>query len=453
MESKKRAISSLQPLCILRRSSRISTSSPKDIQVELSDHSLYDSPPMSESEASTPKAKKTRTKKGEKKKRSNGGYVTLNPNIRSSLFEILHEQAQIWYDINFADIKDTLRSIREQQLISNGRLSQDFAKEERGKKEFAEERKVAPKRPSSSSDRFAVLLKKLLVDDPMEIEESCDNFQDPDLFIKGYDEYEDASFYARSNFDEFLEQKFEEMFMPTEDLTVIKDEAPDAKRRKKGKTRISDIPIKPLGIPLTIQTQDIAKYLQHNEKTIIQQNLEVSEKKVSIMMAISDKTGVHFKTLMRIAAGGPERKKGGGRKQLDSEMERKLTVYIVELNKRGRPPTRGEAKKLGQLLSTVPEFRASKGWLDKYIRRAQGYLQEEPLLKEHFNLLTFSKFSEAERKMPILMCLESIGAPDKFLKEFKTMKTKKWYQYFPESESECESEEEPEPMKRLCQNN
>ena len=101
-------------------------------------------------------------------------------------------------------------------------------------------------------------------------------------------------------------------------------------------------------------------------------------------------------------------------------MEEQLTVFIVALNRLGRPPTRGEVKMLGQLLSNVPGFRASKGWLDKYLNRIKDELkQREPEFREHFKIISYADLKKFQSKKNIVECLISIGASEKIITKFK----------------------------------
>jgi len=109
---------------------------------------------------------------------------------------------------------------------------------------------------------------------------------------------------------------------------------------------------------------------------------------------------------------------------MDSEMEQLLTSYIIGLNERGRPPTRGEVKNLGQLLTSVPGFRASKGWLDKFLNRIQDYAQG-PKYDENVKLLSYADLRRTEAKSPILLCLADMGLSDDFIKKFKEMSHEK----------------------------
>ena len=132
---------------------------------------------------------------------------------------------------------------------------------------------------------------------------------------------------------------------------------------------------------------------------------------------------------------------------MDSDMEKLLTKYIVALNKRGRPPTRGEVKNLGQILTNVPEFRASKGWLDKYLSRIQDYTETKGSITddENFKLLSYADLRRTESKKPILLCLAEIGLSEELIQKFKDMSHEKFSNLAEDSFEENNDEQEPEP--------
>jgi len=137
-------------------------------------------------------------------------------------------------------------------------------------------------------------------------------------------------------------------------------------------------------------------------------------------------------------------------------MEEKLTSYVVELNKRGRPPTRGEVKNLGQLLSTVSDFRGSKGWLDKYLNRVKEDMKhKDARFKELFRLLSYADLRKVEAKKPILSCLAEIGASDEFIQKFQEMSHDKplinqSHSYFEDTDdANCKEEEENISRKKI----
>lgn len=63
---------------------------------------------------------------------------------------------------------------------------------------------------------------------------------------------------------------------------------------------------------------------------------------------------------------GCERKKGGGRKTKDPEMEKDLYKWYLENKREDRQITARMVKERAIELTTCPDFIASKGWLDKF---------------------------------------------------------------------------------------
>lgn len=74
--------------------------------------------------------------------------------------------------------------------------------------------------------------------------------------------------------------------------------------------------------------------------------------------------------IRRYLNNGTIRKKGGGRKTLDPDMERNLLNWIEEATKTsGSFPNRGLIKSRAKTFSKVKKFLASKGWCDKFFKR------------------------------------------------------------------------------------
>ena len=63
---------------------------------------------------------------------------------------------------------------------------------------------------------------------------------------------------------------------------------------------------------------------------------------------------------------GWERKKGGGRKTKDPDMERHLYKWYQDKKSRNEPVTAKMIKDQAIKLKTCKDFIASKGWLDKF---------------------------------------------------------------------------------------
>jgi len=111
---------------------------------------------------------------------------------------------------------------------------------------------------------------------------------------------------------------------------------------------------------------------------------------------------------------------------MDSIMEDKLTYYVVELNKRGRPVTRGEVKALATILSTIPGFAASKGWLDKYFYRINAEISKgNNELKNYWKIISFTDLKKVEADKKILDCLIDMKADEAIIQRFRTMKNRK----------------------------
>lgn len=95
---------------------------------------------------------------------------------------------------------------------------------------------------------------------------------------------------------------------------------------------------------------------------------------------VSKEIQIPIKNVKRWLEFGPERKKGkgiklksgGGRKTLDPDMEDDLYDWCLAESKRkeGKPLSRSTLKQAARKFSRFPgSFKASKGWLDKFIKR------------------------------------------------------------------------------------
>jgi len=87
-------------------------------------------------------------------------------------------------------------------------------------------------------------------------------------------------------------------------------------------------------------------------------------------------TNVPRKNIKRWIRLGPERKKGGGRKVQDEQMEKVLFQYLLKEKDNLRNLKRSDRKQLiknkAKELTNYPDsFKASKGWLDKFCERYQ----------------------------------------------------------------------------------
>ena len=75
---------------------------------------------------------------------------------------------------------------------------------------------------------------------------------------------------------------------------------------------------------------------------------------------------VPLKSLKRWMKVGCERKKGGGRKTKDPEMEKELYQWYLEMKRNHQPVTAKMIKEKAIKLTHCEDFIASKGWLDKF---------------------------------------------------------------------------------------
>jgi hypothetical protein len=76
------------------------------------------------------------------------------------------------------------------------------------------------------------------------------------------------------------------------------------------------------------------------------------------------------KNIKRWLKNGPERKKGAGRKTMDPVMENRLLNWISdEFKKTNTFPDCRDVKFQAKIFSTNSDFKASKGWCDKFMRR------------------------------------------------------------------------------------
>ena len=90
----------------------------------------------------------------------------------------------------------------------------------------------------------------------------------------------------------------------------------------------------------------------------------------------SDIMNIPEKNIKRWMKNGPERKKGAGRKTLDPQMESKLLEWIAnDYKKLGEFPDNKDIKLQAKFFSISPQFKASKGWCDKFLRRNQKFFE------------------------------------------------------------------------------
>lgn len=83
------------------------------------------------------------------------------------------------------------------------------------------------------------------------------------------------------------------------------------------------------------------------------------------------------KNIKRWIKYGPERKKGAGRKKMDEDMETNLLKWIEDKFVKYKVlPDNREIKIKAKLLSSIPYFKASKGWCDKFVSRNHIFFED-----------------------------------------------------------------------------
>jgi hypothetical protein len=98
--------------------------------------------------------------------------------------------------------------------------------------------------------------------------------------------------------------------------------------------------------------------------------------------AVAKLCNIPVKSLKRWALMGPERKKGGGRKTRDPEMEAKLIKWIKEQLVKGEYLDTKMIKKKALKFTKNESFLASKGWFNKFQKK---YKFELPYVKKQMN--------------------------------------------------------------------
>jgi hypothetical protein len=86
---------------------------------------------------------------------------------------------------------------------------------------------------------------------------------------------------------------------------------------------------------------------------------------------VSQEYNVPIKSLKRWKIIGHERKKGGGRKQKDPEMEKRLLDWCLKQNHKLKSK---EVRCKALEFSSVSGFKASKGWFEKFKRKHKDEL-------------------------------------------------------------------------------
>lgn len=115
------------------------------------------------------------------------------------------------------------------------------------------------------------------------------------------------------------------------------------KRKQRGKYKIFNLREK----------QEAVRIAKHQSIKFASQTLNVPEK-----------------NLKRWIENGPERKKGAGRKISDLAMEKKLVHWIKKYTiEHSDFPENNLIKKQALIFSSKKNFKASKGWCDKFFKR------------------------------------------------------------------------------------
>lgn len=91
---------------------------------------------------------------------------------------------------------------------------------------------------------------------------------------------------------------------------------------------------------------------------------------------ISKELGIPAKNIRRWKEEGINRKVGAGRRIKDIDMELNLRRWLIGEWNSGRYPSCKEIKQMAKTLSTNIEFRASKGWLQKFVDRTRRITKE-----------------------------------------------------------------------------
>jgi hypothetical protein len=113
-----------------------------------------------------------------------------------------------------------------------------------------------------------------------------------------------------------------------------------------------------------------SKKKKYNILTAEDKKKLVEMAKVSNAKEISKKFGVPIKSLKRWLLLGYERKKGGGRKEKDPEMEELLYDWYKEFHLRNHNYVTSKIIKQKALeLTKFDDFVASKDWLNKFKRK------------------------------------------------------------------------------------
>eukprot|EP00347_Sterkiella_histriomuscorum_P021967 403332147 len=129
---------------------------------------------------------------------------------------------------------------------------------------------------------------------------------------------------------------------------------------------------------------DDSKSIISNRKRSKYKMLEPNLKQRAVQMALeknpkyaSQHCMVPLKSLKRWMKVGWQRKKGGGRKTKDPEMEKRLYNWYKQMKSQNTPITARMIKDKAITLTSCKDFIASKGWLDKFKIRYQLEISKE----------------------------------------------------------------------------
>lgn len=103
------------------------------------------------------------------------------------------------------------------------------------------------------------------------------------------------------------------------------------------------------------------------------------------------KLEIPVKNIRRWLQSGIHRKKGGGRKVQDEQMQQRLYEWCFEKSlEQSKPVTRLQLRQKALQLSNYPKvFKASKGWLDQFAKKHNlrenviGYLQSHGVYMQY----------------------------------------------------------------------
>ena len=88
---------------------------------------------------------------------------------------------------------------------------------------------------------------------------------------------------------------------------------------------------------------------------------------------VAEEMDIPMKNLHRWMKYGANRKKGGGRKKYNDQIEVQLFQWCMDQGlAQGRPVSRIQIKEKALEMSNCEKFVASKGWIDKFVRKFQA---------------------------------------------------------------------------------